>query len=213
MIPDLCITHGLPAQHRDTAIELYWQAFGGHLGPVLGPKPRAQAFLARSLQSDDCICAFLGHDLVGILGFYTNGGSFAGGNAADMRAVYGGLGAAWRLPLLHRLGHAVPDNILMIEGFTVAQRLRGHGIGAGLLQKALHIAAQRGCAGLRLDLASGNTRARKFYERHGFCVLYQRNIGALGHVFGLKSVLHMAHSAAPAQPFSHQTTPAPAPAA
>lgn len=213
MIADLCITHGLHAQHRDAAIDLYWQAFGGHLGPVLGPKPRAHAFLARSLQSDDCISAFVGKDLVGILGYYTNGGSFAGGSAADLRAVYGGLGAAWRLPLLRHLGHAVPENILMIEGFTVAQGLRGRGIGAALLCEVLNIAAQRGCAGLRLDLASGNTRARQFYERHGFCVLHQRNIGALGHVFGLKSVLHMAHNAPAEQPISHQTAPAPAPTA
>ena len=191
MTSGLCIKRGLPEPYLNAAVDLYWQAFGGHLGPVLGPKPRAFAFLTRALQPQQCISAFIGQDLVGILGFALNGESFAGGSVADMRAIYGPFGAAWRIPLLRRLGQAMPPNAFMIEGFTVTPKLRGHGIGAALLTEAIKTAQHMGGAHIYLDMEAGNLRARRFYETHGFDVVNQRDIGALRHVFGFSKVLHL----------------------
>ncbi len=55
-----------------------------------------------------------------------------------------------------------------IDEFFVLPEARSHGTGARLLAAAEADLRQRGCVRLQLQLASGNTRARAFYERLGF---------------------------------------------
>ena len=43
------IVLGVPADMRDQAAALYWEAFGEKLGRVMGPAPRATRFIARSI--------------------------------------------------------------------------------------------------------------------------------------------------------------------
>ena len=71
---------GIPDRLRPDAARLYWQAFGGKLGMVLGPEPRAMRFLERVIRADHVLAA-LGPDgnLLGIAGFKTPQGSFATG--------------------------------------------------------------------------------------------------------------------------------------
>ncbi|HVN47094.1 MAG TPA: GNAT family N-acetyltransferase [Steroidobacteraceae bacterium] len=55
-----------------------------------------------------------------------------------------------------------------IDEFFVLPEARGGGTGTQLLARAEAELRQRGCVRLQLQLASRNTRARSFYERHGF---------------------------------------------
>ncbi|NJM83932.1 MAG: N-acetyltransferase [Tabrizicola sp.] len=118
---DLTIRLGLPEPLRHEAALLYWEAFGEKLGRVLGPRPRALLFLERVIRADQCFAA-LGPDggLVGLAGFKTAAGSFAGGSMADMQAVYGRLGAAWRGLVLWALGHEIDNDRFLLDGICVA---------------------------------------------------------------------------------------------
>ncbi len=91
------IRRGLSPDQIAPAARLYWEAFGGKLGTVMGPEPRALRFVALAMQPDHCFSA-TGPDgrLLGIAGFKSPFGAFVGGHSRDLRAAYGVLGAVWR---------------------------------------------------------------------------------------------------------------------
>jgi len=88
------IARGLPEGLRPAAARLYWQAFGGKLGRIMGPEDKALALVARVLDATHCIAATDGDRLLGLVGFKTPDSAFVGGSFADYRAVYGAPGAA-----------------------------------------------------------------------------------------------------------------------
>jgi GNAT superfamily N-acetyltransferase len=55
-----------------------------------------------------------------------------------------------------------------IDEFFVLPEARSRGVGAQLLAAAEAALAERGCTRLQLQLASGNSRARAFYQRRGY---------------------------------------------
>ena len=55
-----------------------------------------------------------------------------------------------------------------IDELFVLPEVRSQGTGAGLLAAAEADLLRRGCVRLQLQLATGNVRARSFYERLGF---------------------------------------------
>jgi len=57
-----------------------------------------------------------------------------------------------------------------IDEFFVLPEARSRGAGARLLAAAETDLARRGCVRLQLQLATGNSRARAFYQRRGFAV-------------------------------------------
>jgi ribosomal protein S18 acetylase RimI-like enzyme len=179
---------GLPQHLRPEAIQLYWQAFGGKLGTVMGPEPKAYRFLDRVLRADHCIYAVddLGNFL-GMVGFKTPEGSFAGGEVSDVRAVYGLLGAAWRLPLLWMLESDTDNSRFLLDGICVAREARGRGIGSALLAAIETEARERGYAAVRLDVIDSNFRAKALYARKGYLVEKTADIGVLRYAFGFQS--------------------------
>jgi ribosomal protein S18 acetylase RimI-like enzyme len=186
------IVHGLPLGHHAAAALLYWQAFGSKLGLVMGPQPRALMYLQRVMQPDQCFAALQDGALVGILGYHGQGGSFAGGTADDLRAIYGQWGGRWRLPVLQRVGmEDAPQSALMIDGFAVAHHVQSSGIGGALLSKLTSFARARGYRALHLDVASSNTRACAFYQHCGFDQIGARGMGPLRLVFGFDRVLRL----------------------
>ena len=77
------ITHGLTEAQRGDAARLYWEAFGGKLGKVLGPDAKAHAFLSAAIKRDHCFAVSgAGGDLLGIAGFKSPQGAFVGGSFA-----------------------------------------------------------------------------------------------------------------------------------
>ena len=88
---------GLPDDLRGDAARLYWLAFGKKLGRILGPDARALQYLEITMRGDHAVVALDRRDqLLGIAGFKSPAGSFAGGTLRDMQGAYGVFGAAWR---------------------------------------------------------------------------------------------------------------------
>jgi ribosomal protein S18 acetylase RimI-like enzyme len=191
----LCL--GLPPGQRAAAARLYWQAFGGKLGRVMGPEPRALAFLTRVIREDHVIAALDGDRLLGVIGFKTPQGAFAGGEMADLRAVYGVPGSLWRGALLRMLSREVDRDRFLIDGICVAAEARGLGIGSALIEALCVEARSRGYAEVRLDVIDSNPRARALYERQGFTATQTTGMGPLRHVFGFSSATTMVRPTAP----------------
>lgn len=186
------VVRGFPERQRAAAARLYWEAFGGKLSPVLGPDDRALAFLTRVLRADHCFAALDDADeLIGIAGFKSPQGSFAGGTRADMRAVYGGFGARWRALALWALSHEVDNHRFLVDGIAVTRGLRGQGIGTALLDALCGEAQRRGYRSIRLEVIDSNWRARALYERQGFLATRTESTGLLKFVFGFSSATTM----------------------
>ncbi len=186
------IRPGFTENQRPAAARLYWEAFGGKLGPVLGPEPRAIAFLTRVLRADHCLSA-LGPDgsLLGLAGFKSPQGSFAGGTPADLRAAYGIAGALWRTALLRLLAHEVDNHRFLVDGIAVTRAARGQGIGTALLDALCDTARARGYGSIRLEVIDTNWRARALYEREGFTAVRTERLGPLRHIFGFSNATTM----------------------
>ena len=183
----LTLHHGLPEHLLTDAAALYWQAFGGKLGQVMGPQPRALRYLARVIRRDHAIVALDENGaLIGMAGYKTPAGSFAGGAPEDLRAVYGAAGMAWRMPLLWALGREVDNDRFLLDGICVAQAARGQGIGTALMAAVCAQGVVRGYSHIRLDVIDANWRARALYERLGFAVEKTDDIGLLRLAFGFR---------------------------
>ena len=188
----LTIRHGLPEHLREQAALLYWQAFGGKLGRVMGPDARALAYLSRVIRADHAIVALDDRgDLVGLAGFKTPMGSFAGGTTRDLRVIYGLTGLLWRLPLLSLLSREVDNDRFLLDGICVAASARGLGIGSALMGAIETQARDRGYGYVRLDVIDSNWRAKALYERLGYLTVKTDDIGLLRHAFGFRSALTM----------------------
>lgn len=183
---------GLPEALRPAAAELYWQAFGAKLGPVLGPWPRAQRYLLRVMRADQVIIA-LGPQgqLLGIAGFRTAEGGFASGTPADLSAIYGLGGGLWRRTLLTLLARGGESRAFLLDGLCVAAEARSQGLGSALIEAICDEARLRGHDRLRLEVVETNQRAVALYLRLGFRVTARQSIGPLRLAFRFRAALTM----------------------
>lgn len=182
------IFRGLHPQLRPQAARLYWEAFGGKLGRVLGPDDRALRFFERVIRGDLCFSAVGdGGELIGIAGYKTPAGSFAGGTWEDLTQVYGRIGGRLRGSVLWALGRDVDNDRFLIDGICVASAHRGKGVGSMLLRALYQEAAERGYGSVRLDVVQENFRARALYERQGFRAVRTDRLGVLRFLFGFAS--------------------------
>lgn len=186
------VLKGLPSALRWHGARLYWEAFGEKLGRVLGPEERALAFFERVIRGDHCLIALdRSGELLGLVGFKTVEGSFAGGTWADLRAVYGPIGGVWRGAALWALSREVDNDRFLIDGLCVTALARGHGVGTALLQAICDEAVARGYPSVRLDVVDSNLRARALYEREGFVATRTQRVGILRPLFGFAATVTM----------------------
>ena len=179
------IFSGLHTHLRHDAARLYWEAFGGKLGRVLGPDTRAIAFFEQVIRADHCLAALdQTGALIGLAGFKTPTGSFAGGSWEDLIAIYGPFGGRWRGCILWALNREVDNDRFLVDGICVARGQRGKGVGSLLLAGLYDEAARRGYRSIRLDVIDANWRARALYERQGFMATRTESLGPLRHIFG-----------------------------
>lgn len=189
---DFELRFGLPDDLRPDAARLYWLAFGSKLGRLLGPEARALRYLEFTLRADHAVVALDQKDhLLGIAGFKSPAGSFAGGTLRDMQGAYGVFGAAWRSWLLSRLSRDVDNRRFLIDGICVAPGLRSHGIGTALIGALCSEARKRGYPEIRLEVIDSNRRARDLYARLGFVVLKTERTGLMAYIFGFRAATTM----------------------
>ncbi|MFZ1468494.1 MAG: GNAT family N-acetyltransferase [Paracoccaceae bacterium] len=188
----MTILNGLPVDQRAAAARIYWEAFGGKLGTVMGPDAKALAFLDATMGEAHCICAQAADGrLLGIAGFKSPEGGFVGGSFAQMRGVYGVFGALWRSLALWTLAHEVDNHRFLIDGIAVTREARGQGVGVALLQALYQEGMARGYGSIRLEVIDSNWRARALYERQGFVALKTERLGPLRHLFGFAAATTM----------------------
>lgn len=191
--PDWSIRSGFPESVRGQAAELYFEAFGGKLGNLLGRDGRGVRFFQRILNPEFALCAISaeGDKLLGIAGFKTADGALTGGGFGDIVAIYGWLGAIWRAPVLSLLERDRIDDQLLMDGIAVIPEARGLGVGTALLHAIVEEASNRELRSVRLDVIDSNPRARALYERFGFTANTTEELGPLRHIFGFASATRM----------------------
>lgn len=186
------IARGFSDTQRYQAAALYWEAFGGKLGTVLGPDERALRFIAGALRPDHCFSA-TGADgqLLGLAGFKSPEGAFVGGTGAHMAQTYGWIGAGWRAAALWMLSNEVDNHRFLVDGIAVTRAARGMGIGTALIQALCDEGLARGYNSIRLEVIDSNWRAKALYERNGFMSVHTEKMGMLRHLFGFASATTM----------------------
>ena len=152
---------------RRQAAELYWDAFGPKLGPILG-EVRGPEVLARTFHLDRAIVASHGQTLLGLAGVQYGGHGLTGIDWTEMRRTYGLLGGTARLAALALLDRTNAAGELVMDGIVVSPEARGKGVGSRLLAEVLALAAAEGYRTVRLDVVDTNPAARRLYERLGF---------------------------------------------
>lgn len=191
-LPGIEIRLGLAPGQRAEAAALYWQAFGGKLGRVMGPEARALDYLARVMRGDQALCALAPDGaLLGLAGFATRAGAFAHGNRHDFATVYGRFGAAWRTALWRLLESDPPPAAFQMEGLCVRDDARGRGVGRALVEAICAEAGRRGHGAVSLEVSDTNRRARVLYERAGFTVTGETRLGPLSALFGYRGSVRM----------------------
>lgn len=186
------IVHSLPEPLRLDAARLYWQAFGGKLGQVLGPERLALVFLERSIETAHAMVA-LGDDgaLLGLIGFRSSRGGFVESSLETLVRVYGPLGGLWRWAAMRALVSEIDNDRLLIDGICVLRDARGRGIGTALIEALAASPVARGYAEMRLDVIDTNIRARALYDRLGFHAVRTERLGPLRHLFGFDAAVTM----------------------
>lgn len=169
MLQDITIHAGIAPAEREEAARLYWLAFGGKLGRVMGPETKALAFIRRVMLPGH---AFVATDatgrVLGVIGCRTVQGAFIGGTYDDLRAVYGTYGAWWRARALSVLAQELPADEIVVDGLAVAPDCRGKGVGAALTRALIDAARDRHFRAMHLDVIEGNLPARELYDWIGF---------------------------------------------
>lgn len=195
----ITVSRGFAEAERPQAAVLFWQAFSEKLGAVLGPRPRALQFLASAFRPENALCARSGAGrLVGLAGLHGAKGGLVGGTFAELAAVYGWVGAAWRGPLLDTLERRPTPGTLLMDGLVVDRDFRGYGIGTRLLDGVVDEARARGDTAVRLDVIDANDRARALYLRYGFVPVGRQRLGPLRIVFGFRSAESLVRTVEPA---------------
>lgn len=185
---DITIGLQMDASDRGHAAMLYWDAFKGKLGALLGPKERALRFLEAVIDQRFVLSAYDGdRQLVGIAGFKTADGQFVGGTLRDLAKIYGWSGALWRAMLLALLERPVAAGELLMDGICVDASMRGRGVGTRLLNAVKDKACAFKLDRLRLDVIDTNPAARRLYEREGFVAGEVSHAGPLRWLFGFQT--------------------------
>lgn len=177
---------GLPGSDQAEAARLYWAAFRGKLGRLLGPDARALVLLDRAMRADHALVVLApDRRVVAVAGFRSPVGSFLALNGPHLRAVYGVWGGFWRSAALGWLGREVDNARFLVDGLAVAEGWRGRGLGSALIEALADEARARGYARLRLDVADQNDRARALYERLGFDPAGHQRLWLSAPLFGM----------------------------
>ena len=183
---------GFDDSERAQVAAMYWAAFGQKLGRVMGPAPRALAFIEDVLDPTHALCARdnIG-TLLGVVGFKTYDSALVGGSWRDLARHYGWFGSTWRITLLALLERDSENQRFLMDGIFVSDAAQGKGVGTALLDGICAEGAARGYTEVRLDVIDSNPRARALYDREGFVAGGVQRLGLLRHVFGFDSATTM----------------------
>lgn len=181
---------GLPEGHEDTAAALYWEAFSGKLGKLLGPDKHAKSFFSSTVNPSGILAAIDGDTLLGVAAFKAGENGFSNAGAADLFHHYG-LGALWRIPILAMLERSTSSDTLQMDGICVGSSARGQGVGTALFDALFSHAKTAGYSYVTLDVIDTNPRAKALYEKLGFEAMSEESTSILRPILGFSSATKM----------------------
>ena len=188
--PMVTIIEGLPKGHEDTAAALYWEAFSGKLGQLLGPDKRGKLFFSSTINPSGILAAADGEKLPGIAAFKHGEHGFSTAGARDLFRHYG-LSALWRLPILAMLERNSAPDTLQMDGVCVSASARGQGVGSTLFDALFAHAKANGYSYVTLDVIDTNPRAKALYEKLGFEAVSKEGTSILRPILGFSSATKM----------------------
>ncbi len=184
---------GLPEQFNAQAAHLYWEAFSGKLGKILGPDKRGIAYFTDIMVHDQAIVALSDdrQELLGLAGFDLGNGGIIGGGINELIKHYGYFGGLWRGVVLDVFTRNVKPETLQMDGITTTKNARGKGVGTALLEAVFEKAKTEGLKYVELDVINTNPRAKALYERLGFEEISNDKIWPMSYLFGFTASYKM----------------------
>lgn len=171
---------------------LYAAAFARKFRPAFGDDATATAILAPTLNQDRVIVARESTDVAGVAGFNLDRRGLVAPKLTDMARHRGWIRAIFGMGCLALLDSDKADDLLVMDGITVAEAYRGRGIGTKLLKAIVDLAADAGKTAVQLSVIDTNPGARRLYERFGFTPVKTESLGGLGRrLFGFTSATIM----------------------
>ncbi|WP_371169425.1 GNAT family N-acetyltransferase [Aliiroseovarius sp. 2305UL8-7] len=187
----IILHHSLPDGLEADAAALYWEAFGGKLGKLLGPADRGRKFFTATVNHSAVIAATDSEGkLLGIAAHQASGDGFSNAGVSALFRHYR-IGAIWRLVPLALLERKAPEDTLQMDGICVADDARGQGVGTTLFNELFDYARAKGFTKITLDVIDTNPRARALYERLGFTAIGEEQTGPMASLLGFASATKM----------------------
>lgn len=183
---------GIPEQYRDTAVELYDEAFGKKISVAVKDKRKRLKLLNSSLVLKYAIGAFAEKQLIGIAGFHTTEGSLTSGiGYRDLLSQLGFIQGNWAAIIFSLYERKPKPGELVMDGIAVHAMGRGKGISTKLLTEIRKLGVQEGYSQIRLDVIDINPKAKKLYERIGFKAVKTESFPYLKSILGFGGVTTM----------------------
>lgn len=180
---------GLHEKHLVRAAELYEEAFRQKFFPVIKSREKTVEILVDSIVPEYAIAAFEKNRLIGIAGFHGREGYFTGGGSTlEIIRRLGLLRGLWTILILGIIYERKPGpGELLMDGIAVDARVRGKGIGTGILSKLFEYGLDEGYSKVKLDVIDINDKAKRLYESLGFKATQTHNHPYLKKFIGFSS--------------------------
>ncbi|PFG10768.1 MULTISPECIES: GNAT family N-acetyltransferase [unclassified Marinobacter] len=160
---------GLPEKYRDSAVDLYDEAFGQKFAVAIPSKKKRILFLKTCLTLDYVISAIHKDKLIGIAGFQTPEGSLTGSMTySELISQLGFIKGNWAAVIFTLYERKAAVKELIMDGIAVHSDARGKGVGSHLLKEVAKYAKDHKFNSVRLDVIDINPKAKILYERMGF---------------------------------------------
>ena len=148
---------------------LYESAFGQKLRVAIPNADHRRQLFEQSFNSEFCLSAYRGEDLLGIAGLQTPHGALASDiNLSWIFKTLGIIRGLKALTILALFDRKPKLGQLVMDGIAVDASCRGQGIGTLLLKGVLQYGLENGYEQVRLDVIDTNPKAKKLYLRMGF---------------------------------------------
>ena len=160
---------GLPEKYRDSAVDLYDEAFAQKLAVAIPCREKRIIFFKKCFILDYAIGAVYKDKLIGIAGFQIPEGSLTGGiTYRELLSQLGFMRGNWAAIIFAIYERKAVSKELIMDGIAVHSDARGKGVGSHLLKEVAEYAKGHKFNTVRLDVIDINIKAKILYERMGF---------------------------------------------
>lgn len=159
------------------------------LAPLFGNQQQREETLWPHVRADRLVGAFAGETLCGYVALQFDGVGPLMPQRRALVARFGRWSGTTRWVALHLSGFRAPKPEIYIDGIVIEPAQRGTRLAVDLLDRCERIVRETGKERLRADVAVGNLRARRFFEKHGFVQSGPSRLSALSRLAGQDALL------------------------